>query len=129
MHLHLTTCLEKTSFKKAIISYMTSRIERRVLHSLVPSWPISNIHLLRCHHVFLPRLQAILDNHPIKTEGNMTPNQLKEMENIQHYSEYNALKQERNLNVNTDMFIFEEKGEKRNCKLSSVVEILACLPS
>lgn len=59
----------------------------------------------------------------------MTPNQLKEMENIQHYSEYNALKQERNLNVNTDMFIFEEKGEKRNCKLSSVVEILACLPS
>ncbi|CAL8376044.1 unnamed protein product [Arctogadus glacialis] len=36
-----------------------------------------------CHYVFIPRLQARLDefrdgwdNHPLSTEGNRTPNQL-----------------------------------------------------
>ncbi|XP_062309978.1 uncharacterized protein LOC134014403 [Osmerus eperlanus] len=40
-------------------------------------------HLFCCHYVFLPRLQDDLDNfrngwdhHPLRTEGNMTPNQL-----------------------------------------------------
>ncbi|XP_008401337.1 uncharacterized protein LOC103460806 isoform X2 [Poecilia reticulata] len=45
---------------------------------------ISNeTHLFCCHYVFLPRLQEDLhtfrsgwDNHPLRTESNMTPNQL-----------------------------------------------------
>lgn len=41
------------------------------------------IHLFCLHYVFLPRLQSSLDvfrqgwdNHPLRTEQNMTPNQL-----------------------------------------------------
>lgn len=53
---------------------------------------LSNIaHLFSCHYAFLPRLQVSLDifshgwdNHPLRTEGNLTPNQLWEMGNIQH---------------------------------------------
>uniref|UniRef100_A0A9J8DGH4 Integrase core domain-containing protein n=1 Tax=Cyprinus carpio carpio TaxID=630221 RepID=A0A9J8DGH4_CYPCA len=48
-------------------------------------------HLLCCHYVFLPRLQDSLDtfrsgwdNHPIRTEGHMTPNQLWELGRIHH---------------------------------------------
>ncbi|KAK1890929.1 hypothetical protein KUDE01_009760 [Dissostichus eleginoides] len=48
-------------------------------------------HLFCCHYVFLPRLQDDLDtfrsgwaNHPIRTEGHMTPNQLWELGRI-HY--------------------------------------------
>ncbi|KAI2665850.1 putative HTH-type transcriptional regulator PH1692 [Labeo rohita] len=65
-----------------------------VLHSLEDDGFLdlsSNMHLFSCHDVFLPRLQASLDtfhdgwdNHPIRTEGNMTPNQLWEMGNIRH---------------------------------------------
>ncbi|XP_051962896.1 uncharacterized protein LOC127629718 [Xyrauchen texanus] len=65
-----------------------------VLHSLEDDgfFDLSNnMHLFSCHYVFLPRIQASLDafhdgwdNHPIRTEGNMTPNQLWEMGNIQH---------------------------------------------
>ncbi|KAJ4942413.1 hypothetical protein JOQ06_012279 [Pogonophryne albipinna] len=43
----------------------------------------SILHIFCCHYVFLPRIQANLDvfteawaNHPIRTEQNMTPNQL-----------------------------------------------------
>ncbi|XP_063736215.1 uncharacterized protein LOC134862182 isoform X3 [Eleginops maclovinus] len=42
-------------------------------------------HLFCCHFVFLPRLQDDLDtfrnwdNHPLRTESNMTPNQLWEL--------------------------------------------------
>ncbi|XP_056443363.1 uncharacterized protein LOC130380193 [Gadus chalcogrammus] len=43
----------------------------------------SNLNHLCCHYVFIPRLQARLDefrdgwdNHPLSTEGNRTPNQL-----------------------------------------------------
>ncbi|CAL8270224.1 unnamed protein product [Arctogadus glacialis] len=43
----------------------------------------SNLILFCCHYVFIPRLQARLDefrdgwdNHPLSTEGNRTPNQL-----------------------------------------------------
>ncbi|XP_055021238.1 uncharacterized protein LOC129412151 [Boleophthalmus pectinirostris] len=43
----------------------------------------SLVHLFCCHYVFLPRLQEDLDtfrcgwdNHALRTEGNMTPNQL-----------------------------------------------------
>ncbi|XP_062849558.1 uncharacterized protein LOC134311809 isoform X2 [Trichomycterus rosablanca] len=65
-----------------------------VLHSLEDHGflDLSNtMHFFSCHYVFLPRLQASLntfcngwDNHPIRTEGNLTPNQLWEMGNIQH---------------------------------------------
>ncbi|XP_051979808.1 uncharacterized protein LOC127641079 [Xyrauchen texanus] len=65
-----------------------------VLHSLEEDGllDLSNIaHLFSCHYAFLPRLQASLDiftsgwdNHPLRTEGNLTPNQLWEMGNIQH---------------------------------------------
>ncbi|XP_058629950.1 uncharacterized protein LOC131539394 isoform X2 [Onychostoma macrolepis] len=48
-------------------------------------------HLLCCHYVFLPRLQDSLDtfrsgwdNHPIRTEGHMTLNQLWELGRIHH---------------------------------------------
>lgn len=41
---------------------------------------------LLCHFLFIPRLQEDLDlfwdgwdNHPLRTEGNMTPNQLWEL--------------------------------------------------
>ncbi|XP_057675536.1 uncharacterized protein LOC130905832 isoform X3 [Corythoichthys intestinalis] len=57
-----------------------------VLHSLedLHLLDISNItHLFCCHYVFLPRILASLyvfseawDNHPIRTEQNLTPNQL-----------------------------------------------------
>ncbi|XP_057705150.1 uncharacterized protein LOC130923447 [Corythoichthys intestinalis] len=57
-----------------------------VLHSLedLHLLDTSNIvHLFCCHYVFLPRIQASLDvfseawdNHPVRTEQNMTPNQL-----------------------------------------------------
>ncbi|CAM4373765.1 unnamed protein product [Leuciscus chuanchicus] len=43
----------------------------------------STLHLFCCHYVFLPRLQANLnvfregwDNHPLRTEQNLSPNQL-----------------------------------------------------
>ena len=43
----------------------------------------SHLHLFCCHYVFIPRLQARLeefkdgwDNHPLSTERNRTPNQL-----------------------------------------------------
>ncbi len=65
-----------------------------MLHSLEDDGLLdlsNNIHLYSCHYVFLSRLQASLDtfhdgwdNHPIRTEGNMTPNQLWEMGYIQH---------------------------------------------
>ncbi|XP_057183751.1 uncharacterized protein LOC130550328 [Triplophysa rosa] len=48
-------------------------------------------HLFCSHYVFLPRLQDDLnlfrttwDNHPIRTEGSMTPNQLWVLGSIQH---------------------------------------------
>ncbi|KAM9468695.1 uncharacterized protein Hap1MRO34_013323 [Clarias gariepinus] len=48
-------------------------------------------HLFCCHSVFLPRLQNDLnlfrdtwDNHPIRTEGSMTPNQLWAMGSVYH---------------------------------------------
>ena len=51
----------------------------------------NSCHLFSCHYVFLPRLQACLDvfragwdNHPLRTEGNMTPNQLWEIGQMQH---------------------------------------------
>lgn len=57
-----------------------------ILHSLEDEHllDISNvIHIFCCHYVFLPRIQASLDvfsdawdNHPIRTEQNLTPNQL-----------------------------------------------------
>ncbi|XP_078793700.1 uncharacterized protein LOC144987876 [Oryzias latipes] len=57
-----------------------------ILHSLEDQdlLNISNIlHLFCCHYIFLPRIQASLDvfsdawdSHPIRTEHNMTPNQL-----------------------------------------------------
>lgn len=56
------------------------------LHSLEDQHllDISNIlHIFCCHYVFLPRIQASLDvfseawdNHSIRTEQNLTPNQL-----------------------------------------------------
>ncbi|XP_034536185.1 uncharacterized protein LOC117810447 [Notolabrus celidotus] len=65
-----------------------------VLHSLEDEGLLdlsSTAHLFSCHYVFVPRLQASLDtfcsgwdNHPIRTEMNLTPNQLWEMGNIQH---------------------------------------------
>ena len=52
---------------------------------------MAGLHLFSCHHVFVPRLQATLDAfpvgwdyHPIRTEGNVTPNQLWEMGMIQN---------------------------------------------
>lgn len=48
-------------------------------------------HLFCCHFVFLPRLQDDLDtfrngwdNHPLRTESHMTPNQLWELSRT-HY--------------------------------------------
>ncbi|KAM4521402.1 uncharacterized protein V3H82_002518 [Fundulus diaphanus] len=65
-----------------------------VLHSLEDNGllDLANIlHIFCCHYVFIPRLQASLDifssgwdNHPLRTEGNLTPNQLWEMGSIQH---------------------------------------------
>ncbi|XP_041866834.1 uncharacterized protein LOC121655951 [Melanotaenia boesemani] len=57
-----------------------------ILHSLEDQdlLDIANIHhLFCCHYLFLPQIQASLDvfskawdNHPIRTEQNLTPNQL-----------------------------------------------------
>nr|XP_054608008.1 uncharacterized protein LOC129167771 isoform X1 [Nothobranchius furzeri] len=57
-----------------------------ILHSLEDQdlLDISNIlHMFCCHYIFLSRIQVSLDvfrdawdNHPIRTEENMTPNQL-----------------------------------------------------
>ncbi|XP_033987789.1 uncharacterized protein LOC117496702 isoform X1 [Trematomus bernacchii] len=57
-----------------------------VLHSLEDEGhldPSNSTHLFCCHYVFLPRLQHSLkvfrdgwDNHPLRTEQNMTPNQM-----------------------------------------------------
>lgn len=48
-------------------------------------------HLFCLHYVFLPRLQMTLDvfrggwdNHSLRTEQNMTPNQLWELGQVQH---------------------------------------------
>ncbi|XP_060761028.1 uncharacterized protein LOC132870981 [Neoarius graeffei] len=48
-------------------------------------------HFFCLHYVFLPRLQASLDvfregwdNHPLRTEQNLTPNQLWEIGQMQH---------------------------------------------
>uniref|UniRef100_A0A3B3BJA8 Integrase core domain-containing protein n=1 Tax=Oryzias melastigma TaxID=30732 RepID=A0A3B3BJA8_ORYME len=49
------------------------------------------LHLFCCHYVFLPRLQVNLDtfrqgwdNHPLRTEQNLTPNQLWELGQEMH---------------------------------------------
>ncbi|XP_024149047.1 uncharacterized protein LOC112159285 [Oryzias melastigma] len=49
------------------------------------------LHLFCCHYVFLPRLQVNLDtfrqgwdNHPLRTEKNLTPNQLLELGQEMH---------------------------------------------
>ncbi|XP_035985228.1 uncharacterized protein LOC118558791 isoform X2 [Fundulus heteroclitus] len=57
-----------------------------ILHCLKDQHFLSNsniLHIFCCHYVFLPRIQASLDvfkdawdNHPIRTEQNLTPNQL-----------------------------------------------------
>ncbi|XP_077065660.1 uncharacterized protein LOC143718491 [Siphateles boraxobius] len=57
-----------------------------ILHTLEEQGMLdlsSTLHLFCCHYVFLPRLQANLnvfregwDNHPLRTEQNLSPNQL-----------------------------------------------------
>ncbi|KAL0146486.1 hypothetical protein M9458_058117, partial [Cirrhinus mrigala] len=65
-----------------------------VLHTLEDNHllDISNsLHLFCCHYVFLPRIQASLDafheawdNHPIRTEHSLTPNQLWQVGQFQN---------------------------------------------
>uniref|UniRef100_A0A3B3SWA4 Integrase core domain-containing protein n=1 Tax=Paramormyrops kingsleyae TaxID=1676925 RepID=A0A3B3SWA4_9TELE len=50
-----------------------------------------SVHLFCCHYVFIPRLQTSLhvfccgwDDHPLRSEGNMTPNQLWEVGQMQN---------------------------------------------
>lgn len=67
-----------------------------VLHSLEEDnlLDLSNtVHLFCAHHVFLPRLADTLhtfaeawDNHPLKTEGGLTPNQLWVLGHMQNPS-------------------------------------------
>ncbi|XP_078016818.1 uncharacterized protein LOC144458368 isoform X1 [Epinephelus lanceolatus] len=83
-----------------------------VLHSLEEDGflELSNIaHLFSCHYAFLPRLQASLDtfssgwdNHPLRTEGNLTPNQLWEMGSNQ-----DAMEESENAEVNNNCHILE----------------------
>ncbi|KAK7128360.1 hypothetical protein R3I94_016815 [Phoxinus phoxinus] len=71
-----------------------TRIYHNILHTLEDSHllDISNsCHLFSCHYVFLPRIQASLDvfselwdNHPIRTEHNLTPNQLWQVGQFQN---------------------------------------------
>ncbi len=51
----------------------------------------SSLHLFCCHYVFLPRLQSNLnvfhegwDNHPLRTEQNLSPTQLWEAGQMEH---------------------------------------------
>lgn len=51
----------------------------------------STTHIFACHYVFLPHLQNNLDNfregwdnHPIRTEQNLTPNQLWDVGQMQN---------------------------------------------
>lgn len=65
-----------------------------VLHNLEEEGllDISNAaHLFCCHYVFLPRLEDDFntfcsgwDNHPLRTENNMSPNQLWELGHRYH---------------------------------------------
>lgn len=65
-----------------------------VLHTLEEEGlldPANSLHMFCCHYVFLPRLQASLDsftcgwnNHPLRTEGNRSPNQMWEIGLIQN---------------------------------------------
>lgn len=121
------------------MKYHTFRIERlwrdvwcavttiyySVLHSLEDDGFIdlsNNMHLFSCHYVFLPRIQASLDafhdgwdNHPIRTEGNMTPNQLWEMGNIQHEVAEPEFENTEVIKCKTN-----HCNNIRNCKLSFV---------
>lgn len=61
-------------------------VYNNVLHTLEDGGllDLSNaLHIFSCHYVFIPRLQASLDvfhegwdNHPLKNEQNLSPNQL-----------------------------------------------------
>ncbi|XP_018974583.2 uncharacterized protein LOC109105769 [Cyprinus carpio] len=65
-----------------------------VLHTLEEEGlldPSNSLHMFCCHYVFLPRLQASLDsftcgwnNHPLRTEGHRSPNQMWEIGLIQN---------------------------------------------
>lgn len=65
-----------------------------VLHTLEEEGLLdraNSLHMFCCHYVFLPRLQASLDsftcgwnNHPLRTEGNRSPNQMWEIGLIQN---------------------------------------------
>lgn len=64
-----------------------------ILHTLEDNHvlDISNsLHLFCCHYVFLPRIQASLDvfregwDNPIRTEHNLTPNQLWQVGQFQN---------------------------------------------
>ncbi|XP_076867025.1 uncharacterized protein LOC143518427 [Brachyhypopomus gauderio] len=65
----------------------------QILHTLEEEGLLdlsSLIHLFCCHYIFLPRLQASLevfregwDNHALRTEHNLTPNQLWEVGQMQ----------------------------------------------
>ncbi|KAJ8364804.1 hypothetical protein SKAU_G00136350 [Synaphobranchus kaupii] len=65
-----------------------------VLHTLEEEGHLDlndSYHLFCCHYIFLPHLQASLDvfhdgwdDHPLSSEGNITPNQLWEIGQMQH---------------------------------------------
>lgn len=71
-----------------------TQIYYEVLHSLEEDGFLDisdNVHMFCVHYVFLPRLKADLatfqegwDNHPLRTEGNLTPNQLWVMGHMQN---------------------------------------------
>ncbi|KAF7651102.1 hypothetical protein LDENG_00116070, partial [Lucifuga dentata] len=64
-----------------------------VLHTLEDEGHLdlsNELHLFSCHYLFVPRLQASLDvfhvgwdSHPLKSEQNLSPNQLWEMGQMQ----------------------------------------------
>ncbi|XP_055029219.2 uncharacterized protein [Misgurnus anguillicaudatus] len=71
-----------------------TKIYYEVLHGLEEDGlldPSNNMHMFCVHDIFIPRLNDDLtkfsdgwDNHPLRTEQNLTPNQLWVMGHIQH---------------------------------------------
>lgn len=97
-----------TRLNTIFLSFFLYRIERlwrdvfvgvtSIYHNILHTLEVNHLldisnscHLFSCHYVFLPRIQASLDvfsegwdNHPIRTEHNLTPIQLWQVGQFQN---------------------------------------------
>ncbi|KAI7809339.1 hypothetical protein IRJ41_005736 [Triplophysa rosa] len=89
-----------------------------VLHSLVEDGllDISNIlHIFAVHYIFLPRIKVDLDSfiggwndHPLRTAGNLTPEQMWLLGDLQHLEEQESLQELQDPGIDWESAVLQE---------------------